>query len=191
MDAKERFCVMISGSTVNEGTAYGYIMAVGENTYIRQQTKLDASDESPLQEKLTIIAEQIGNFGLISAGLTVLVIWAKIIVQKWFLESITATGAALVKLFVDAFIIGVAVIVCAIPEGLPLAVTISLAYSVKKMMLDNNLVKRINSCETMGNADCICTDKTGTLTENLMTIKEFWYDNTTSTSDKVTKDSDF
>jgi len=66
------------------------------------------------------------------------------------------------------------VIVCAIPEGLPLAVTISLAYSVRKMMDDNNLVKKINSCETMGNADCICTDKTGTLTENRMTIMEVW-----------------
>jgi len=66
--------------------------------------------------------------------------------------------------------------VCAIPEGLPLAVTLALAYSVKKMMDDNNLVKNINSCETMGNADCICTDKTGTLTENLMSIMELYYD---------------
>lgn len=79
-----------------------------------------------------------------------------------------------VSKILKALIIGISVVVCAIPEGLPLAVTISLAYSVRKMMDDNNLVKKINSCETMGNADCICTDKTGTLTENRMTIMEVW-----------------
>lgn len=77
----------------------------------------------------------------------------------------------------EAVIIAVSVIVCAIPEGLPLAVSVSLAYSVRKMMDDNNLVKKIQSCETMGNADCICTDKTGTLTQNLMTVKYVWIDN--------------
>lgn len=87
----------------------------------------------------------------------------------WEDDALTIVGR-----FLEAVIIGISVIVCAIPEGLPLAVTISLAYSVKKMMKDNNLVKRINSCETMGNADCICTDKTGTLTENRMTIMEIY-----------------
>lgn len=64
----------------------------------------------------------------------------------------------------DAFIIGVTVVVVAIPEGLPLAVTISLAYSVKKMAEENNLVKQLDASETMGGANEICTDKTGTLT---------------------------
>ena len=59
-------------------------------------------------------------------------------------------------------------IVVAIPEGLPLAVTLSLAYSVKEMLKENNLVRKLNSCETMGGADCICSDKTGTLTKNEM-----------------------
>lgn len=67
-------------------------------------------------------------------------------------------------------IIGVTVLVVAIPEGLPLAVTISLAFSVKKMMKDNNLVRHLDSCETMGNATAICSDKTGTLTTNRMTV---------------------
>ena len=74
----------------------------------------------------------------------------------------------------DAFIIAITIIVVAIPEGLPLAVTISLAYSMKKMALDNNLVKTLAACETMGNATNICSDKTGTLTLNQMTVVEAW-----------------
>ncbi|XP_078276464.1 LOW QUALITY PROTEIN: plasma membrane calcium-transporting ATPase 1-like [Rhinoraja longicauda] len=75
-----------------------------------------------------------------------------------------------IQYFVKFFIIGVTVLVVAVPEGLPLAVTISLAYSVKKMMKDNNLVRHLDACETMGNATAICSDKTGTLTMNRMTV---------------------
>ena len=62
----------------------------------------------------------------------------------------------------------------AIPEGLPLSVVISLAYSVQKMLNDNNLVRRLHACETMGGANMICSDKTGTLTQNEMTFTDFW-----------------
>ena len=65
---------------------------------------------------------------------------------------------------------GVAIVVVAVPEGLPLAVMISLAYSIKKMLIDQNFVKRLNSCEIMGGANNICSDKTGTLTKNIMTL---------------------
>jgi len=71
-------------------------------------------------------------------------------------------------------IIGVAVVVVAVPEGLPLAVMISLAYSVKKMLIDKNFVKRLASCEIMGGANNICSDKTGTLTMNKMTVTNMW-----------------
>ena len=74
----------------------------------------------------------------------------------------------------DAFTTGVAILVLAIPEGLPLAVAIALAYSVKRMMTDNNLVRHLNACETMGGANTICSDKTGTLTQNQMTVVQGW-----------------
>jgi len=75
----------------------------------------------------------------------------------------------------EFFIIGVTVLVVAVPEGLPLAVTISLAYSVKKMMKDNNLVRHLDACETMGNATAICSDKTGTLTTNRMSVVQSFF----------------
>jgi Ca2+ transporting ATPase len=76
-------------------------------------------------------------------------------------------------------ITGIAIVVVAVPEGLPLAVMLSLAYSVKKMLEDNNFVKRLSSCEIMGGANNICSDKTGTLTQNKMTWIEFWQGATT------------
>ena len=75
---------------------------------------------------------------------------------------------------VDYFIIAISIIVMAVPEGLPLAVTISLAYSVGKMKDENNLVRFLQACETMGGANNICSDKTGTLTKNLMEVTQFW-----------------
>jgi P-type E1-E2 ATPase len=72
------------------------------------------------------------------------------------------------------FIVGVAIVVVAVPEGLPLAVMISLSYSISKMLKDNNFVKRLSSCEIMGGANNICSDKTGTLTKNKMTWTQIW-----------------
>ena len=87
--------------------------------------------------------------------------------------------------FVEAFIIAVTVVVVAIPEGLPLAVTISLAYSTKKMYQDQCFIRVLAACETMGNATNICSDKTGTLTENRMTVVEGWF------ADKVYSQEEF
>ena len=70
------------------------------------------------------------------------------------------------KAWFEFIVVGVAIVVVAVPEGLPLAVMISLAYSVQKMLVDNNFVKKLSSCETMGGANNICSDKTGTLTKN-------------------------
>lgn len=76
--------------------------------------------------------------------------------------------------WLNYLIIGITIVVVAVPEGLPLAVMISLAYSVKKMLIDNNFVKRLASCEIMGGANNICSDKTGTLTMNKMTVTNIW-----------------
>ena len=84
---------------------------------------------------------------------------------------------------VNAFIIAVTIIVVAIPEGLPLAVTIALAYSTKKMYQDQCLIRVLAACETMGNATNICSDKTGTLTENRMTVVEGWFSDKTYDQD--------
>jgi len=72
-------------------------------------------------------------------------------------------------------IVGVTIVVVAVPEGLPLAVMISLAYSVRKMLKDKNFVKRLGSCEIMGGANNICSDKTGTLTMNKMHVTNVWH----------------
>ena len=75
---------------------------------------------------------------------------------------------------VGHLILAVTVVVVAIPEGLPLAVTLSLAFSIKKMLYDQNLVRQMSACETMGGANMICSDKTGTLTMNKMNIQQLW-----------------
>ena len=87
------------------------------------------------------------------------------------------TGGALKKYlseWIRYFIIAITIIVVAVPEGLPLAVMISLAYSVKRMLVDKNFVKKLASCEIMGGANNICSDKTGTLTMNQMTVTNIW-----------------
>jgi magnesium-transporting ATPase (P-type) len=83
-------------------------------------------------------------------------------------------GSTIFDQLLKAFIMAVSIIVVAVPEGLPLAVTLSLAYSTQKMMLDNNLIRVLAACETMGNATNICSDKTGTLTQNRMTVVKAW-----------------
>lgn len=84
------------------------------------------------------------------------------------------TAAEILKNWLSHAITGIAIVVVAVPEGLPLAVMLSLAYSVRKMLEDNNFVKRLSSCEIMGGANNICSDKTGTLTQNKMTWVKLW-----------------
>lgn len=137
--------------------------------------KVTRKEKSVLQSKLTRLAIQIGYAGTAIAVLTVVILIMKFSINEFAVkkQSWTSDKTTLyLDLFVKYFIIGVTVLVVAVPEGLPLAVTLALAYSVRKMMYDNNLVRHLDACETMGNATAICSDKTGTLTTNRMTVVE-------------------
>jgi Ca2+ transporting ATPase len=126
-------------------------------------------EKSVLQAKLTKLAIQIGYVGTIVALLTVVILVVNFSITVFVIQK-HPWNMDYIQQFVKFFIIGVTVLVVAVPEGLPLAVTLALAYSVRKMMLDNNLVRHLDACETMGNATAICSDKTGTLTTNRMTV---------------------
>ncbi|XP_017781695.1 PREDICTED: plasma membrane calcium-transporting ATPase 3 isoform X6 [Nicrophorus vespilloides] len=126
-------------------------------------------EKSVLQAKLTKLAIQIGYAGSTIAVLTVVILIIQFCVKTFVIDEKEWKNSYANNL-VRHLIIGVTVLVVAVPEGLPLAVTLSLAYSVKKMMKDNNLVRHLDACETMGNATAICSDKTGTLTTNRMTV---------------------
>ncbi|KAM4737015.1 plasma membrane calcium-transporting ATPase 3b isoform 1-T1 [Anableps anableps] len=139
----------------------------------KKKTSVPKKEKSVLQGKLTKLAVQIGKAGLVMSAITVIILVLYFVINTFVVKGRTwlpECTPIYIQYFVKFFIIGVTVLVVAVPEGLPLAVTISLAYSVKKMMKDNNLVRHLDACETMGNATAICSDKTGTLTTNRMTV---------------------
>ncbi|XP_064414359.1 plasma membrane calcium-transporting ATPase 3b isoform X8 [Latimeria chalumnae] len=139
----------------------------------KKKASVPKKEKSVLQGKLTKLAVQIGKGGLVMSAITVIILVLYFVIETFVIQGQVWTAECTpvyVQYFVKFFIIGVTVLVVAVPEGLPLAVTISLAYSVKKMMKDNNLVRHLDACETMGNATAICSDKTGTLTTNRMTV---------------------
>ncbi|XP_060619160.2 plasma membrane calcium-transporting ATPase 3 isoform X7 [Anolis sagrei] len=139
----------------------------------KKKASVPKKEKSVLQGKLTKLAVQIGKAGLVMSAITVIILVLYFVIETFVIDGktwLTECTPVYVQYFVKFFIIGVTVLVVAVPEGLPLAVTISLAYSVKKMMKDNNLVRHLDACETMGNATAICSDKTGTLTTNRMTV---------------------
>ncbi|XP_037241778.1 plasma membrane calcium-transporting ATPase 2 isoform X5 [Falco biarmicus] len=139
----------------------------------KKKSNMHKKEKSVLQGKLTKLAVQIGKAGLVMSAITVIILVLYFAIDTFVVNKkqwVPECTPVYVQYFVKFFIIGVTVLVVAVPEGLPLAVTISLAYSVKKMMKDNNLVRHLDACETMGNATAICSDKTGTLTTNRMTV---------------------
>uniref|UniRef100_A0AAQ6A2M3 Calcium-transporting ATPase n=1 Tax=Amphiprion ocellaris TaxID=80972 RepID=A0AAQ6A2M3_AMPOC len=145
----------------------------GADAEEKKKANLPKKEKSVLQGKLTKLAVQIGKAGLVMSAITVIILVVLFVVDTFWIQNlpwVKDCTPIYIQFFVKFFIIGVTVLVVAVPEGLPLAVTISLAYSVKKMMKDNNLVRHLDACETMGNATAICSDKTGTLTMNRMTV---------------------
>ncbi|XP_067359273.1 plasma membrane calcium-transporting ATPase 1-like isoform X5 [Channa argus] len=146
-----------------------------------KKVNVTKKEKSVLQGKLTKLAVQIGKAGLIMSAVTVIILILYFVIDTFGIQGqpwLAECTPIYIQYFVKFFIIGVTVLVVAVPEGLPLAVTISLAYSVKKMMKDNNLVRHLDACETMGNATAICSDKTGTLTMNRMTVVQAYIGDT-------------
>ena len=125
------------------------------------------AENTPLQDKLDDMVGLIGKGGAGAAVCTFIALFAMI----WLKHD----GRDIAHYVIEAFVIAVTIVVVAIPEGLPLAVTISLSYSSGQMLREGNLIRQLQACETMGNATNICTDKTGTLTENRMTIVEGFF----------------
>nr|CAD7260422.1 unnamed protein product [Timema shepardi] len=157
-------------TTISDGAPNKHEEAL-ENHKPSPPPETHKKEKSVLQAKLTKLAIQIGYAGSTIAMLTVVILVIQFCVKTFVIDGKSWKSSYAGEL-VRHLIIGVTVLVVAVPEGLPLAVTLSLAYSVKKMMKDNNLVRHLDACETMGNATAICSDKTGTLTTNRMTVVE-------------------
>ncbi len=164
------------GTKIMLGSGSMLVTAVGLNTQSGQiistlktikQSK--SKNESILQAKLTKLSIQIGYMGIFVSVATFFALLIRFLITEN--ENLNDYKYVLQEI-IDFIIVSISILVLAIPEGLPLAVTISLAYAVKKMINDNNLVRHLDACETMGSATAICSDKTGTLTTNHMTVSE-------------------
>ncbi|RZS19269.1 hypothetical protein BHM03_00051691 [Ensete ventricosum] len=167
---------LLAGSKVQDGSARMLVTSVGMKTEwgkLMETLSQGREDETPLQVKLNGVATLIGKIGLGFATLTLFILLVRFIAEKsyhtgfkWFPNDALT--------IVNYFAISVTIVVVAVPEGLPLAVTLSLAFAMKKLMDEKALVRHLSACETMGSANCICTDKTGTLTTNHMIVDKIW-----------------
>ncbi|KAI9293093.1 calcium-translocating P-type ATPase, partial [Neoconidiobolus thromboides FSU 785] len=163
---------LISGSKVLEGVGKCLVVAVGESSFhgtIMMNLRTD-NEETPLQKKLGILAERISKLGGAAALLMLVVLLIRYFAAWGSLTDDDKQAAVIVQKIVSIIITTITVVVVAVPEGLPLAVTLSLAFAMVRMLKDNNLVRLLSACETMGSATTVCSDKTGTLTQNRMTV---------------------
>uniref|UniRef100_A0A9I9CRZ4 Calcium-transporting ATPase n=1 Tax=Cucumis melo TaxID=3656 RepID=A0A9I9CRZ4_CUCME len=182
---------LLSGTKVQDGSCKMMVTTVGMRT---QWGKLMATlseggdDETPLQVKLNGVATIIGKIGLFFAVITFAVLVQGMLSRKiregthW-----SWTGDDALEIL-EFFAVAVTIVVVAVPEGLPLAVTLSLAFAMKKMMNDKALVRHLAACETMGSATSICSDKTGTITTNHMTVVKSCICMTVKESCNITSD---
>ena len=162
---------VMKGTKVIEGHGLAQVTAVGDNTEngkVMESAQIDSSVKTPLNEQLDWLGGLISKASYLIAAL---VIVGRIV--AYFLNTANAAfDLDFVTYLLQSIMIAVTLIVVAVPEGLPMAVTLSLAYSMRRMLKDNNLVRRMHACETMGATTVICTDKTGTLTQNQMNVSE-------------------
>lgn len=161
---------ILSGGKVSEGIGLFLVTATGVNS-TNGKTLMSLREEpqtTPLQTKLNVLAEYIAKLGLAAGLILFVATFIKFIVSIAGSQK-GATPDEKGQMFLQVFIVAVTIIVVAVPEGLPLAVTLALAFATTRMLKDNNLVRLLRACETMGNATTVCSDKTGTLTQNKMT----------------------
>ncbi|KAI4344481.1 hypothetical protein L6164_011702 [Bauhinia variegata] len=179
-DSKDPF--LMSGCKVADGSGTMLVTGVGIHTewgLLMASISEDTGEETPLQVRLNGVATFIGIVGLTVAVAVLVVLLARYFSghtkntdgSVQFVKGKTKVGDA-IDGAIKIVTVAVTIVVVAVPEGLPLAVTLTLAYSMKKMMADKALVRRLSACETMGSATTICSDKTGTLTMNKMTVVE-------------------
>lgn len=168
---------ILRGTTVVDGHGTMRVEAVGDATEIgkvaRQSTEQN-TEPTPLNIQLTKLANLIGKIGFSVAGLAFLIFFVKDVVLVYDFSSFHTFRDWLPALqaILQYFMMAVTLIVVAVPEGLPMSVTLSLALNMRRMLSTNNLVRKMHACETMGAITVICTDKTGTLTQNLMQVHE-------------------
>eukprot|EP01027_Heterolobosea_sp_BB2_P011325 GEZU01016496.1.p1 GENE.GEZU01016496.1~~GEZU01016496.1.p1 ORF type:complete len:1059 (-),score=425.58 GEZU01016496.1:268-3444(-) len=167
----EKAPFMLSGCQVADGNGKMLVTAVGVNSEWGQTVAKLVGDnpDTPLQTKLERLAGDIGKMGVFFAVITFVVLILGWVIRDFGVNKKKWEWSDMSQI-VNFAVIAVTIVVVAVPEGLPLAVTMSLAFSVKKMMKDNNLVRHLAACETMGGATNICSDKTGTLTLNQMRV---------------------
>lgn len=167
---------VMKGTKVMEGHGIFRVLAVGDNTEqgkVFEAAQIDDSVKTPLNEQLDGLSDWITK---VSYGFAALIIIGRIIV--FFVTNGTdyfgswEQFAPFMAYVLQTLMIAVTLVVVAVPEGLPMAVTLSLAYSMRRMLKTNNLVRKMHACETMGATTVICTDKTGTLTQNQMKVDE-------------------
>lgn len=163
---------LFGGTEVRQGECTMLVTAVGEASAYGQIMKslIKEPEETPLQKKLERVATLIGKIGAFAAAVLFVALFIRWLVDIAGKDFTAEDGTHLLEIV----IVCVTLIVVAIPEGLPLAVTVSLAYSMKKMYKDQIVVHELSACETMGNATKICSDKTGTLTQNKMKVVQCW-----------------
>ena len=163
---------LLRGTKVMDGHGVFRVSRVGDNTEngkVFAASQIDDSVKTPLGEQLERLGQLISRM---SYGVAGLVVAGRIVSYLWLTPDYDAVGLAAHLL--QTVMIAVSLIVVAVPEGLPMAVTLSLAYSMRRMLKTQNLVRKMHACETMGAVTVICTDKTGTLTQNKMQVAELY-----------------
>ena len=163
---------VLRGTTVADGYGVMVVTAVGDATEagrVTEQATVQSEEQTPLNRQLTRLSRLIGRLGILLSALIFCVMLAKAIFVGGLLDGDWLTISQHV---LQIFMVSVAIIVMAVPEGLPMSITLSLAMSMRRMLKTNNLVRKMHACETMGAVTVICTDKTGTLTQNRMHVQE-------------------